>query len=363
MSALGAAPPADDRRSPDGEQQACPRRGADHALLQRGLLKVRHAAAVAKDAAATGCTEAGDDPWSTGSEVACCPGSHMEKGQWSGVTMPFHWLCHAPPAATSAPGIPLEGAVEVRLLQWNVHWENMDSAGLAGIIEANHPDIIGLCELTLPLESMAQALTTASGLPFKTQPRGSTWVGYGTDIFYNSEKWEALEGGAEQTACADSKGGPRASNWVVLQNRASGSKLITGGTHTSYCEDGCDGLHACELGHTYSKFMEMKVKFDGAPVVWMGDLNRKMHSHVVQELLRGQVGRGSFFPVADLARTQTNTYYEGGSAIDHIFGEGAFRFERGGRTGQGVRGQHLMGADHFPIYTDVQLVEAAPHTR
>jgi len=277
------------------------------------------------------------------------------------VTKAHHWLCiPSSPEATSAPGLPVEGAVGVKLLQWNVHWENKDAAGLAGIIAANHPDIIGLDELTLPLSNMAEALSAASGRPFRTQPRGSTWVGYGTDIFYNSEKWEALEGGAEAAACSGSRGGERAANWVVLQDRASGSKLITGGTHTSYCEHGCDTLHACELGHMYQKFMEMKSKFEDAPVVWMGDMNRNMHTHIIQELLRGHVGPTNFFPVADLARTQTNTYYKVSWAIDHIFGEGdAFRFVSGGRTSQGITGQHLVGADHFPIYADLQLVAPA----
>lgn len=288
----------------------------------------------------------------------------MELGQWSVPVSSWSWLCRAPSVPVSEP-IPSASGATIRLLQWNVHWENKNAAGLASIIEANHPSIIGLCELTLPVESMAQALATASNRPFRSQPRGSIWAGYGTDIFYDSERWNALEGGAERAACADSRGGPRATHWVVLQDRAAGSKLIIGGTHTSYCEHGCDELHACELGHMYNKLEEMKQKHDSAPVVWMGDLNRNMHTRVMQDLLHGMVGSKAHFPIADLARTQSNTYYKGGSAIDHILGEAdVFHYERGGRTGQGTRGKHLMGADHFPIYADVHIAGApAPDLR
>jgi len=282
---------------------------------------------------------------------------------WSGPTLPLSWLCMVPPTPAPAPVTPASahGAARVALLQWNVHWENQNIVGLASIIVESDPDIIGLCELTASGQSMAEALTAAAGSrTFQHQPRNETWVGYGTDIFYDSDKWAAVEGGVEPAPCAASKGGPRAANWVVLEHRSTGKKLITGGTHTSDCASGCDALHACELGHLYRQFQAMKTKYSDAPVVWMGDLNRNLSTTIMQDLLQGQVGSNTTFRVEDLGGTQSNTYYMGGPAIDFILGEaGAFQRQSGGRTSEGSKGEHLMGSDHFPIYAEVQWPAAS----
>mmetsp|Transcript_44447 Transcript_44447/g.117663 ORF Transcript_44447/g.117663 Transcript_44447/m.117663 type:complete len:90 (-) Transcript_44447:198-467(-) len=89
----------------------------------------------------------------------------------------------------------------------------------------------------------------------------------------------------------------------------------------------------------------------------MGDLNRGVHTHVVQNLLKGKIGSKTAFAVEDLAETKGNTYYSGGVPIDHILGEkGKFVRKSGGRVpGQGVTGQHLNGADHFPVYAEVKF--------
>jgi len=213
------------------------------------------------------------------------------------------------------------------------------------------PDIIGLCELTASMTEMAQALTTASGSRFQVQPGHTGWKGYGTDIFYNSDKWEAFEGGVQTAGCS-SRGGNRAANWAVLKDKATGEKLITGGIHLSYCEGGCDSLHECELQALYAKLEEMKKKHPSAPVVWMGDMNRNMQNTVMQNLLNGRIGSMTTFKADDMGKTTKNTHMAGGGAIDHIIGElGAFKIREGGSTGQGLTGQHLEGSDHFPIYS------------
>jgi len=246
------------------------------------------------------------------------------------------------------------------MLEWNVYYSNKDTAGMAQVINANSPlpDIIGLCELTTSMEGMAASLTRATGVPFRVQPGRSGWKGYGTDIFYNSDKWTALDGGVASVHCSGSRGGKRAANWAALRDRATGKVLITGGIHLSYCRGGCNSVHECELGGLYDKLEAMKRKYPGAPVAWMGDLNLHVGSSIVRGLRAGKIGGRRTFSVEDVSRTNRNTHMNGGRAIDHIFFEkGAFDLRSGqhGSTGQGQTGRRLSGADHFPIYSTLSF--------
>jgi endonuclease/exonuclease/phosphatase family metal-dependent hydrolase len=249
-------------------------------------------------------------------------------------------------------------SVATTLLEWNVHYTNHNLRGIADIIRKTQPDIVGLCEFTASPDSMAEVLSQELRRSFQVQPGRGRWHGYGTDIFFDNGKWEPLEGGVERVVRCASRGGPRAANWLVLRDRQTGKKLITGGMHTSYCAGGCDGLHECELGVLYTKFDAMKSWHgEDTAVIWMGDTNRNIHTRIMQNLLRGRLGWRQIFPVDDVAQTQGNTYYTGGLPIDFIVGEtGHFRRKAGGRTGQGTTGRHLNGADHFPIYADVDLL-------
>jgi len=99
----------------------------------------------------------------------------------------------------------------------------------------------------------------------------------------------------------------------------------------------------------------MRSKHQGAAAVWMGDLNRGTGSTIMQNLFQGKIGGDSVFGVEDMVQTSENTYYTGGSAIDHILAEsGHFTRVDGYVTGQGVTNQKLAGADHFPILAEVK---------
>merc|ERR1711957_483688 len=93
-----------------------------------------------------------------------------------------------------------------------------------------------------------------------------------------------------------SRSGKRAVNWVVLQDRESGRELVVGGTHISYCSKGCDSVHECELKEMYRKLEKMRKKYS-APVVWMGDMNRKMDSSIMRNVLKGKVSSMRTFSV------------------------------------------------------------------
>jgi len=307
------------------------------------------------------CTGDSKDPWSTGDLVDCCDGLSQQLGQWAGSDWNFRCLHDdsepqpAPPPPAPAP-VPHANSIPVKFLQWNVHYANHNLAGIADIIHQSQPDIIGICELTADPFGMADALTQRMGRKYEVQPGRNWWVGYGTDIFYDATKYEAIEGGVTPVHHCGSKGGARGANWVVLMEKQSGKKMISGGLHTSYCARGCDQVHECEIGVLYSEFEGAKARHgQDIPVVWMGDLNRNIHTLIFQNLLKGRLGYREVFRVDDLAQTQGNTYYSGGSAIDFILGENLhFERKQGGRTGQGTTGRHLNGADHFPIYSEVE---------
>jgi len=247
--------------------------------------------------------------------------------------------------------------VLVNMVQWNVHYTNKDTKGLASVLKSADPDILGLCELTAQPETMAAHLSAATGRTYKVQPGRAGWQGYGTDIFYDSTKWKGLEGGVEKVMCPGTSGGERAANWAVLEHRGTGKIIVTGGIHTSYCANGCDSTHQCEITKLYKNLEAMKSKYPGAAVTWMGDINRGLNTLIVQNLLQGKIGSKAVFAVDDLAQTEGNTYFAGGVAIDHIFGEqGEFVRKTGGRIpGKGKTGQHLNGADHFPVFSEVEF--------
>lgn len=242
------------------------------------------------------------------------------------------------------------------LLEWNVYYENKDIQGIANVISKTNPDIVGLCELTASVEDMATSLSLATGRNFRVQPGRKVWKGYGTDIFYDSNKWDALEGGVETVNCEGTRGGDRAANWVVLKERASGKLIITGGIHLSYCQGGCEATHICEVGRLYSKFDAMKSKYNSAAVIWMGDLNHHIGSSFLKSLKGGMVTGGQkFLETVDVVMTNEITYYTGGT-IDFILAEeGKFVRVGGGSTRQGQKGQRLNGADHFPVFSKVNL--------
>jgi len=306
------------------------------------------------------CTKLDEDPWQTGAFVACCNGSEKQKVESSGR---HHYMClsGSPPQATttesSGPATVPDGEAYVsKILEWNVHYQNRDHSGIARVVSENDVDIVGLCELTGSMSDMTRALSKASGQDFRIQPGRESWKGYGTDIFYDNGKWNALEGGVSTAQCSGSRGGKRGINWVVLQERQSGRQLVVGGTHLSYCSGGCDSTHECELAEMYQKLEAMREKYD-APVVWMGDMNRNMASRIMQNVVEGEIGSKRTFPVVDLVQTDSHTYYTGGSAIDHILGEaGKFHIRDGGRTEQGIKGRKLEGADHFPIFAEVHAL-------
>lgn len=72
--------------------------------------------------------------------------------------------------------------MKVNLLNWNVHWTNKDTQGIADVVKTTNPDIVGLCEFTASLASMAADLSAATGRNFAVQPGRGSWRGYGTDI-------------------------------------------------------------------------------------------------------------------------------------------------------------------------------------
>lgn len=250
----------------------------------------------------------------------------------------------------------------LKFFSWNVYYLNQDLVAITEVIVPNDADIIGINEFTGDWASLIKILNSKSTHRNYVLAEGSggNFKGYGTDIIFDSNKWEALEGGKKTVNECGSFGGDRAANWVVLkENEAERSRctIIVGGIHLSYCaNNSCDSVQECELRNLYAKYEALKEKYDNAPVVLMGDLNHGMSDPIIKNLLKGHIGDRKFFPIADMAMTEGNTYYDGGVAIQHIFAEDSgFVRISGGRTGQGITGEWLGGSDHFPVYAEVKL--------
>lgn len=250
----------------------------------------------------------------------------------------------------------------MKVLEWNVYYKNNDMAGLAKIIKKTDPDIAGFCELDKRSKNrLAREMSkkSPSGRTYKVQPGDGG--GYGTDIIYDGNRFEALEGGKKNVFCKGSwtkkgsQGGSRAANYVVLKEKTTGKKIITGGIHVSYCSGGCPlYLWECETGKLYDAFEKMKKKHGNPPVLWMGDQNYGPGNRMANNLFKGKIGRRKVFPVEDLGKIKKNTYFSGGSPIDWFFGEkGKFKRIKSGRVA-GRTGKKLVGgADHFPIYVQI----------
>jgi len=286
----------------------------------------------------------------------------------SGDTSEGGWACDGnamaalppSPAPTFAPTPALpEGFV--KLFLWNVFWNNRNIGAMAEIISSNDADIIGLDEFTA--DGAALVSTLNSLLPHRDYELGpgtdGGWQGYGTDVIFDGRKWELQEGGKETVVCPGTRGGDRAANWLVVKERTSQRTIITGGIHLTYCAyNSCDATQECELGRLYDKLEDMKRNYANATVLWMGDLNHCASDPIIQNVLEGKIGTRTVFKTEELARTEGSTYYSapGGCAIDHILIGGAgFKRFSGGRTGQGIYGQWLNGADHFPVYAAMVL--------
>lgn len=256
-----------------------------------------------------------------------------------------------------APPTPAPKELPIKFLLWNVHYGNRDYAGMVKVIEPNNADVVGLCEFTGNTQFMADAMSSFQKV-FSVQPGTAGDIGYGTDIFYDRLKFEALEGGKVPVVCEGTRGGARAANWVVLRHRVTLHMFVTGGIHLSYCSaNTCETVQECELGRLYDKFDELKLRYPGIPVLYMGDMNCCINGKLMVNVLEGKIGTRDVFLANDEARTQHNTYYNGGCAIDQIIAERRPDFTRvnGGWTGQGMNGQRLAGADHFPVFSDVLL--------
>lgn len=53
------------------------------------------------------------------------------------------------------------------ILQWNVYYQNKDTAGIAKVIDQTNPDIVGLNEFTASMSDMAEDLSLATGREFR----------------------------------------------------------------------------------------------------------------------------------------------------------------------------------------------------
>jgi endonuclease/exonuclease/phosphatase family metal-dependent hydrolase len=245
---------------------------------------------------------------------------------------------------------------QIKFVEWNVHWENRNTEGMADTMVGHNADILGLCEFQANFDNLLRTLNQrSSGRAYQLQP-GRDIGHYGTDIVFDSNKFEAVEGGKESVSCQGTCNGARAANWVVLKERATQRLLITGGIHLSACNN--HNCQECELKKFYQAVERIRRKYPSAVVVWMGDMNRSPEH--MKRFLDGEVGGMRVFQAEDMARANPPTHIHGSSTIDFVFVErGHFRRVAGGKAnyphGQWIGGQGKGSAgDHYPIYATIE---------
>lgn len=263
----------------------------------------------------------------------------------------------------------------VVFMEWNIFWKNWKHSEIARVCKREHdtpPDIIGFCELapsnpgklvSLIVESL-NALLSDRTYVAQSAITGSRWLGFGADIVYNSSRFDCLEDGKVSVSVPGTLLGPRAANWVVLQEKSSGRRFITGGMHLS--SGAPKHVHREELKRLYAKFNQMKEKYPTAPVIWMGDLNLVPTAPVVSDLMRGKIGSDDTFRVDNVVQTRrrtiTHPWGRVEPVIDHILADKSVNIRRikGGRADLASEeqkeykdGTWLAGADHYPVFAEL----------
>jgi len=249
----------------------------------------------------------------------------------------------------------------IKFLEWNVYYKNKDHRGMAEVISAGSPDIFGLCEFEADMGTLASELNSrTSGKNYRAQSGRHGRTGYGTDIWFDSNKYIEIEAGKKVVDCPPhTRGGVRAANYVVLREKSTDRHLITGGVHLSSCwinggsSSACkNNAQKCEARKFYQVIEPIRSKYPDAPLVWMGDMNEGPGMGVVADFSAGNIG----FPVDDVARASSRTHKNGGK-IDFIFAEtGKFtRLDGGNVPGQGGSGSDLKGSDHYPVFATLKL--------
>eukprot|EP00122_Pirum_gemmata_P007826 Pgem_evm1s7199 len=253
-------------------------------------------------------------------------------------------ICRAVPAGDDDDDDypPTGNSSTIKVVNWNIWYQNYDLNGVAKMMVHDSKkapyDIIGICESTKSSQ-LAGQITAQSGGKYKLQPGANGFQGYGTDIWYNKEKWTASSGGRVVVNRCGSVGGNRAVNWVVLHGKNGSPNIIAGGIHLSYFRGGNYNVQKCEVDQLINQFNTLKEQNPGYKAIWMGDMNMQSNDAVLNGA-RSQYNDVSQAPYS---------WHEGGSAIDIIFAEKGITRIGGGSTGDGIIGQKMVGgADHHP---------------
>eukprot|EP00122_Pirum_gemmata_P015670 Pgem_evm1s14652 len=217
--------------------------------------------------------------------------------------------------------------------EWNIHYQNKNYNGIAKVVNDNNPDIIGFCEST-NTGALAGYLKNYQAQPGVT----GGFQGYGADIFYKPDKYEAVSGSRTKINQCGSRGGDRAANVVTLKGKNGNADLIVGGLHLSYCgqPSSCPSTQQCELDVLYRKLNEAKANSPNSKVIWMGDMNLKSSD--------SRFNNNGYKDVSQVG----HSYFTGGRAIDHIWGSSGVSKESSYVVG--TINQKLSGADHHAYF-------------
>lgn len=260
------------------------------------------------------------------------------------------------------PGADQVGAVQLRLLSFNVYWMNAQRGewdGIAGVIDEIAPDIASIQEAPMKdhQDGLLAALENVSGEDYAFVPRfgnaSDEWWWDGA-ILYRPGKWTLRDGGMIEfrqswsTQWGREDDSPRGVSWAALQHR-NGSGLLVYGTHPVCCMGDWPADEAIGLAVEHMKELQARWSW---PVVIMGDFNAKRQNPGMDGLRTGNASRGSLFH-----HTASTYHYE----IDHIFTQ-----TQPFNVVEVLQEQtwcNFGGSDHAPVVVDMRLLsEPRPTT-
>ena len=274
----------------------------------------------------------------------------------------FSPLCAAETADAAAPE-RAEGA-QLRVMSYNImhpDWSRVPVKGrdeiVADILRACMPDVAAIQEAGAKWHKALIPLLMDSGLyaPACRQSNADGYI-YCTTTFLYNPRTLCLE--EEYILDLERKNATRVLAVAVFESLRDGTRFVAANTHPAPREDA--DKYERNMADLASFILDLTRKYDGLPVIVMGDFNTPVQSEMYARFLR-ETGLSDARYEADTLVRNCSTYIgypsvpdeeDTSACIDHIFvssGVGVRLFET-------VVGHRVQDAsDHLPILADISL--------
>ncbi len=222
------------------------------------------------------------------------------------------------------------------------------------ILDAYKPDIIGFQEVVE--DQLDDLETMLPGYRWIGQGRGKSWGGLGgnefTPLFYNSKKFELIEGATfpivEWKWYAQKRTGslPRIATRARLKNKRNGKEMYVYNTHLD------NKYHTARLNGAAGIYDDMLQRTGGLPVILMGDFNTPFIPDMRQALPGFRASKKRAKNMQGDSYTRTGWNNEELKHIDHILvDDGVYDV----LLYKVIESKQPYPSDHRPVVVDLIL--------